>query len=333
MRRLFLGTLLLFTTGCGTMLHFDKSEMTPDQMLARATHIFVGVIEKQEIVSAWPILRIDGAPTDARPLWKILRRRVRVEMVLRGSEPRTQIDIYEIFWTGGTTGDWNNTHNGERDLFMVRKEGGEYHVVRDWSRSIFPIYSGQHARLPLDDSHSFWERYALMNWWVGPDWSWGMTLRPHRDPGGVLGIWRVNKLLRGLLRHPSHDLALATCEALLHGGYGQDECWDTLSADDRKMLERYYNVDSPEDAWRWNRHFEAIAHEAWDEWSKHPESEMDDLRLFTTMSNPRLRAEFCRLFQKQFPIDHDNGCPADRPPPATIVTEDGDVPLTGPWPQ
>jgi hypothetical protein len=51
------------------------------------------------------------------------------------------------------------------------------------------------------------------------------------------------------------------------------------------------------------------------------------------MSNQRMRADFCKFFLKQFPNDHDNGCPADRPPPATIVTENGDVPLTGPWPQ
>jgi hypothetical protein len=57
------------------------------------------------------------------------------------------------------------------------------------------------------------------------------------------------------------------------------------------------------------------------------------LRLLTTVNRPRLRREFCRLFAQRFPNDHDNGCPADQPPPATIVTKDGDIPLIGAWPQ
>ena len=35
----------------------------------------------------------------------------------------------------------------------------------------------------------------------------------------------------------------------------------------------------------------------------------------------------------RYPADRDNGCPADQPPPATIVTEKGDVPLAGSWPR
>ena len=33
----------------------------------------------------------------------------------------------------------------------------------------------------------------------------------------------------------------------------------------------------------------------------------------------------------KFPNDTDSGCPADTPPPATIVSQDGDVPLPGRW--
>jgi hypothetical protein len=61
-------------------------------------------------------------------------------------------------------------------------------------------------------------------------------------------------------------------------------------------------------------------------------SDMDGARLFTAVSNRSLRTRFCREFQRRFPDDRDNGCPADRPPPATIVTKDGDVPLNGSWP-
>jgi hypothetical protein len=56
------------------------------------------------------------------------------------------------------------------------------------------------------------------------------------------------------------------------------------------------------------------------------------LRVFTTINNTSLRTHFCDLFSARFPGDTDNGCPANQPPPATIVTADGDVPLVGPWP-
>jgi hypothetical protein len=76
------------------------------------------------------------------------------------------IDVYEVFWTGGASGDWNSTEDGERAVFPLRVEQGCYRVVGDWWRSIFTVTSGPHARLPLNDSRPFWERVALMNWWV-----------------------------------------------------------------------------------------------------------------------------------------------------------------------
>jgi hypothetical protein len=61
-------------------------------------------------------------------------------------------------------------------------------------------------------------------------------------------------------------------------------------------------------------------------------NDIDKMRLLTTINQSALRREFCRRFAQRFPNDHDNGCPADQPPPATIVTKDGDVPLIGAWP-
>ena len=41
---------------------------------------------------------------------------------------------------------WNSTHNGQRDLFLVRVENQRYHVVRDWLRSIYPVTAaGPHS--------------------------------------------------------------------------------------------------------------------------------------------------------------------------------------------
>ena len=95
--------------------------MLPEQMLQRATHIFIGVIERQDFES-WPFLSVPGFPgmdSKERRYWRVLRRKVRVEIIVKGIEPRKLIDVYEIFWTGGATGDWNSTQDKERDLVIV----------------------------------------------------------------------------------------------------------------------------------------------------------------------------------------------------------------------
>jgi hypothetical protein len=51
----------LLLTGCGPALVFNSShDMTYDQMSARATHVFVGVIENQEFEN-WLFLDVPGA--------------------------------------------------------------------------------------------------------------------------------------------------------------------------------------------------------------------------------------------------------------------------------
>jgi hypothetical protein len=62
-------------------------------------------------------------------------------------------------------------------------------------------------------------------------------------------------------------------------------------------------------------------------------TDREQRRLMTTMNNRQMRAEFCRLYDLEHPGDKDNGCPADLPLPASIVTEQGDVPLNGAWPK
>jgi len=47
-------------TGCGTGLQFNNPNMMPpDQMLDRATLVFVGTVERQTFVN-WPFLQIPG---------------------------------------------------------------------------------------------------------------------------------------------------------------------------------------------------------------------------------------------------------------------------------
>jgi hypothetical protein len=110
---------LLVLSGCSLGLAFNASQqMTPKDQLSRASLVFIGVIQKHQFDS-WPFFHpnIPGDDPSYAKYWKVLRREVRFETVLRGVEPRKVIDVYEIFWTGGTTGDWNSTHDGDRDCF------------------------------------------------------------------------------------------------------------------------------------------------------------------------------------------------------------------------
>jgi hypothetical protein len=329
--RFILASAALILASC-SRLERNTGEMTPEQILQRSTHLFIGVIEKHEFPNRL-LFRVSGEDAGR---WKVVNMRVHLEMVLRGSESRPVVDVYEAFPTGGVTGDWNSTQNNRRYLFPVRLENGRYHVVRDFLRSIYPVYSGRHSRLPLDDSRPFWERFALLQWWVQPDHSHAFGQTMHTDPGWVLGTWRMAKVLRGLFRHPDSEVRLAACEDLLHMSSAQDECWNTLSSRDQQSLNQFWNVIPAQDSWNQNRSFERRARQIWDSIgasAKLSSDEIDELRLFTTINNSQLRWEFCKRFQERFPQDTDNGCPADRPPPATIVTQDGDTPLVGEWPK
>lgn len=308
--------------------------MTPDEMLKRSDLVFVGVIERHHFDS-WPFFRVPGSETSPSEgkYWKILRRKVRVEMVIRGVEPRDWIDVYEIFWTGGTTGDWNSTTDGQRALFLVRKEDGRYHVVRDWWRSIFSVANRPRPRLPLDDSRPLWERIALMNWWL-PEAKESTLIRPpnfwHADPGSALSRWRTIKLARGLLRHPSSAVRVGACRQLLFAGWGQDECFDTLSGTEKKRLQDGGCVVCSAADVAADRHRMEQRGADW-YWNRYPD--LETRRLMTAVSNVRMRREFCRRWTAAYPDDRDSGCPPDQPPPATYVTEQGDLPLIGPWPR
>src|SRR5262249_27810348 len=148
----------LLLCGCGPQFTFNSpQELSAEAMLKPTNLVFVGVIQRHQFES-WPFFRltVPGEDPTRVKYWRVLRREVRVETVLRGTESRRVVDVYEIFWTGGTSGGWNSTDDGERALFLVRIENGRYRVVRDWRRSIYPVTSGPHHRLPLDESHSLW---------------------------------------------------------------------------------------------------------------------------------------------------------------------------------
>lgn len=304
-------------------------------MLARASHIFIGVIRKQQFDS-WPLFRLDAPGVDpaTAKYWKILRREVRIETLLRGAESRKVVDVYEISWTGGASGGWNFTQDGERALFLVRVENGRYHVVRDWWRSIFPVTTGPHSRLPLNESRPLWERIALTNWWIEGSDDTARITHPqffYNDPGGALSLWRTVKLERGLVRHPSPGVRVPACRELLSlGGWGQDECWDLLSDNEKTHLtDGGYRCCPASEIAASRRQLREREVSWW--WQRFTDRE--DRRLLTAVNNQKLRAEICRLYEREYPGDQDTGCPADRPPPATIVTKNGDVPLIGLWPR
>jgi len=334
MRFSIIGMLALLCS-CGPRLVFHSSqEMSRDQLLARSSHVFVGVIEKQEFVS-WPPFRFELPVRFASdpPYWKILRRDIRGEQVLRGAEPSGSIPIYEIFWAGGASGDWNSTQTGGRYLFLTSIEGGRYHVVGDWWRSIFSVTTGPHTHLPLDESRELLERIALMNYHIERDDDSSRIQHPyfqHFDPGEKLSLWRTTKLLRGLSRHPNPAIRVPACRELLMYQMGQDECWDSLPESDRGRFHDggYVCCDAKEIEARRRAFVTYGTEKLWDR-----NSHQDSRRLLTACSDGAMRAQFCRLYEKAYPTDTDNGCPPQKPPPATIVTDLGDVPLIGPWPR
>lgn len=307
--------------------------MSSEEMLSRASHVFVGVIENQHF-DYWPFfsVAIPGDDRASAKYWKVLRRRVHIETVIRGVEPRKTIDVYEIFWTGGTSGDWDSTRDGERALFLVRVENGHYHVVRDWWRSIFPITNGPHSRLPLDESKPLWERIALMNFWVERNDDAARITYPYFrnvDPGRALSLWRIVKLERGLVRHPSRNIHVPACRELLGlSGWGQDECWESLSETEKSQLrDGGYLCCASESIATTRRQLRERNATWW--WEGYADRE--SRRLLTAVNNKELRTKICRLYTREYPGDFDTGCGADHAP-ATIVTESGDVPLVGKWP-
>jgi hypothetical protein len=113
-RFLLIGTVLLLVSGARIERN-GGDMMSPEEMLRRSTHVFIGVIEKHERPNK---LRIRVSGEDAGH-WMVVKRRVRVENVLRGTESRPVIDVYEVFWAGGLMGDWNSTQDNGRYLFLA----------------------------------------------------------------------------------------------------------------------------------------------------------------------------------------------------------------------
>lgn len=242
MKWLFVAGLLGLQCSCGPRLTFHPGPVSREELLGRASLVFIGVIESHELEFQLPFRlfwRVDSPPPGDETYWRILRRRVRVETVLRGEEHRPVVDVYEIHWLGGATGNWNSTQDGERAIFLVRPENGQLHVVQDWVRCIFSVGYGARRKVPLDGSRPLWERIALLYYWIDPAEAAAapaFSFHGIDDPGDALSEWRKAKLWRGLLRHPVGHVRLMACNALIRMGNGQDECWDALSAADRLAM-------------------------------------------------------------------------------------------------
>ena len=108
--------MLALTLGSCTRLPHNTSTMTTEQLLQGSTHLFIGVIEKHEFPNRF-LFRVSGEDGGK---WRVIRMKVKVELVLQGVEPRPRIDIYEAFPIGGLSGDWNLTQDNRRYLFPVR---------------------------------------------------------------------------------------------------------------------------------------------------------------------------------------------------------------------
>lgn len=97
MKWLFVAGLLGLLCSCGPRLTFHSAAATQDELLGRASLVFIGVIESEELEYQLPFRlfwRVDSPPPpEEGDYWRILRRRVRVETVLRGEERRPVVDV------------------------------------------------------------------------------------------------------------------------------------------------------------------------------------------------------------------------------------------------
>jgi hypothetical protein len=321
---------LVVLSGCGQEFELN-SVASREEMVKLASLVVVGVIEKQVLQSRLFYRASVADEVGASRYWRILRRRLRVETVLQGVEPNEIIDVFEVYWTGGATGNWNAKREGQRAVFLLRQQNGHYRLVQDWRRSIFPVASGPHEAMPLDATRPLWERIALMNYWMPRDVNAASISYPYfnyNDPGLALSKWRVIKLLRGLVRHPISAVRVPACRELL-SNIGQDECWERLSDAEQAGLRGSRFCCSAADVALLREKNQQMG--SGQRWRFYPSRE--ERRLLTTNSNRSLRSEFCKLYLAEYGDDPDTGCPATLEPPATIVTKDGDVPLPGAWPR
>lgn len=205
-------------------------------------------------------------------------------------------------------------------------------MVQDGERCIFNVRGAPPHRLPLSDLTSFGERFALMNWRIlqaDPIEKTRFQYWPHWDPAETLSIWRTVKLTRGLLQHSKSSVRVQACRELIAIGFGQDECWEQLTEEERNELSK---LDPHCCTAARIAAVRALNQQRGTDRLWRQATRREDRQLLTAMSIRHLRTEFCRFYKETDPGDQDNGCPADQLPPATHVTDDGDVPLAGTWP-
>jgi len=116
--------ILALTLGSCTRLPRNTSPMTTEQLLQRSTHVFIGVIEKHEFPNRF-LFRVSG---EDGAKWRVIRMKVKVELVLRGVEPRTRIDIYEAFPTGII---WGLELDARQSPLSVSRPAGGWPVSPD----------------------------------------------------------------------------------------------------------------------------------------------------------------------------------------------------------
>jgi len=92
--------------------------------------------------------RIDGHGPIRR--W---RARVRVENVLQGNVPQTEVDVFYFIGTDnlGSSDIYLNLPAGARRIFFLQRDGGELCPIHDgWESSVEPVFSGAHPSFKID---------------------------------------------------------------------------------------------------------------------------------------------------------------------------------------
>lgn len=328
--RMTITLILLLLVGCGDRFVGDFSQhVTRNELLSKAEFVFVGTIQEQHVESAITHrVILPGSKDDLDTHYRVVRHKVSVETLLRGSLPKSPVDVYEVSWFGRRGGDWNAVRSGDRYLFLVKSVGGRLRVVRDYWRSIFPVVGGPYQHVPLSSSRPMWERVALMNFDLWNVHDLARTTQVdffYADPGHALSDWRWLKLLRGLLRHPSSEVRVSACREILRTRSGEDGCWSTLSATEKQQTRAHGSVCCTEEHIQQDRgRIMERSAEWW--WSVYGQ-DREGARALTAVNIPERRAEICALWNKHYPDDRDSGCHLDGTLPATRVTQEGDLPV------
>jgi hypothetical protein len=94
--------------------------------------------------------------------WQLQEVQTTVEVVAKGSAAGPFATFYFYTWLGGTTGDWNALHTGDRCIFFLVEDHGVLRAIRDYARSSIEVGGSRRSSLPLSETSPLEDRLAAL---------------------------------------------------------------------------------------------------------------------------------------------------------------------------